>query len=84
MPAATIRCFVNDVGVVVAPGATAVDAVRAFDPVLADRIAAGDGHLTDGRGVALAPSTLLGPGAIIRAVVSARRGARTAEFDALS
>ncbi|MFI5234284.1 MAG: hypothetical protein ACHQXA_01105 [Gemmatimonadales bacterium] len=65
-------------------GTTALDAVRAFDPALAERIAAGEGHLTDGRGIALPPATAIGPGAIIRAVVSARRGARTAEFDALS
>lgn len=77
------RCFVNDRAVTLTPGATALDAVRAFDPALAERVATGEGHLTDGRGIALAPTAPVGPGTIIRAIVSARRGGRTAEFDAL-
>lgn len=82
MPA-DIRCFVNDAGVTVPAGSTMLDAVRAADPLLAGRIAAGEGQLTDGRGVALEGSAPATAGSIIRAIVSARRGARTAEFDAL-
>lgn len=82
--AGEIRCFVNDKGVSVAAGATALDAVRVYDPLVAERIAAGEGHLTDGRGLPLSSSAAVGAGDIIRAVVSARRGGRTAEFDALS
>lgn len=81
--AGEIRCFVNDAGISVAAGSTVLDAVRAADPLLADRIAAGEGQLTDGRGIALAATAPAAVGSIIRAIVSARRGARTAEFDAL-
>jgi hypothetical protein len=77
------RCFVNDTAVSVSAGASAIDAVRAHDAALAVRIEAGEGHLTDGRGLPLAPASPVGPGDIIRAVISARRGGRTAEFDAL-
>lgn len=81
--AAAFRCFVNDAGVAVSTGARALDAVRAHDAALAERIEAGEGHLTDGRGLPLPPESPVGPGDIIRAVISARRGGRTAEFDAL-
>ncbi|MGB7211110.1 MAG: hypothetical protein WBC97_00630 [Gemmatimonadales bacterium] len=77
-----IRCFVNDVGVSVAADATVLDAVRALDPILAQRVLAGEGLMHDGRGLPLTPETPVGPGAIIRAIISARRGACTAEFDA--
>lgn len=77
------RCFVNDTGVAIPAGTCALDAVRAHDTVLAERIEAGEGHLTDGRGLPLPPESPVGPGDIIRAVISARRGGRTAEFDAL-
>ena len=39
--------------------------------------------MTDGRGLPLALEAPVGTGDIIRAVISARRGGRTAEFDAL-
>jgi hypothetical protein len=68
-----IRCFVNDRPVDLPAGATATDAVRAFDPALVARVAAGEAFLTDGRGIALEPGTVLAAGAIIRAAVSARR-----------
>lgn len=78
-----VRCFVNDVPVSVAAGASVLEAIRASDPGLAARIGAGEGQVTDARGLPLAPETPVGPGTIIRAIISARRGARTAEFDAL-
>jgi hypothetical protein len=78
-----VRCYVNDAPVPVPAGASVLDAVRALDAALAARIAAGEGHLTDARGLPLAPEAPAAPGTIIRAVISARRGARTAEFDAL-
>ncbi|HET7024495.1 MAG TPA: hypothetical protein VFI39_04755 [Gemmatimonadales bacterium] len=80
---ALIRCFVNDSGVSVPIGATVLDAIRASDPELARRVVAGEGLVSDGRGLPLPPGNAVGPGDIIRAVVSARRGGRTAEFDAL-
>ncbi|MGH7591114.1 MAG: hypothetical protein ACREOE_00510 [Gemmatimonadales bacterium] len=81
--ATEIRCFVNDSGVSVPAGATVLDAIGALDPELARRVAAGEGLVSDGRGLPLPPETAVGPGDIIRAVISARRGGRTAEFDAL-
>jgi hypothetical protein len=73
MPESVIRCFVNDRPVDLPAGATAADAVRAFDPELADRVVAGEAFLTDGRGIALEGGTVLAAGAILRAAVSARR-----------
>ncbi|MGH7533744.1 MAG: hypothetical protein ACREL4_10670 [Gemmatimonadales bacterium] len=81
--ATELRCFVNDSGVSVSAGATVLDAIRALDPELARRVVAGEGLVSDGRGLPLPPETTVGPGDIIRAVISARRGGRTAEFDAL-
>ena len=74
MPEA-IRVFVNERPVSVPPGAAVLDAVRAFDAVLADRLAAGGAYATDGRGVPVEPAAILGAGAILRVIVPARRGA---------
>lgn len=79
-----IRCFVNESGVEVPPETTVLEAVRLFEPGVAERISAGEGHLTDALGLPLEPGTPVRVGMVIRAVVSARRGGRTAEFDALS
>jgi hypothetical protein len=49
------------------------DAVRAMDPALADTLAAGQAHLTDGRGIRLDPSEPATAGAIVRVVRSARQ-----------
>jgi hypothetical protein len=48
-------------------------AVRAADPGLADRLAAGAAFATDARGIAVAPGDPVTAGAIFRVVVSARR-----------
>jgi hypothetical protein len=69
----SIRVFVNDRPVDVAPGATAVDAVRAADPALADAVAAGVARLTDARGIELSADTPLAAGHILRVVRPARR-----------
>jgi hypothetical protein len=69
----TILAFVNEHPVRVPPGSRAADAVRTFDPALADRVDASQAYLTDGRGIRIEPGTVLSPGDIIRAVVSARR-----------
>ena len=68
-----IPVFVNDHPVSLPPGATAADAVAAFDPALAERLRSGAASLTDGRGLALSPEQPLFPGAIVRVIVSARR-----------
>ncbi|MGE0440414.1 MAG: hypothetical protein AB7S39_07960 [Gemmatimonadales bacterium] len=72
----TIPVFLNDRCLMVAPGTTAVEAVRQEDAALADAVAAGTANLTDGRGIALAPESPLGAGAILRAARSARRPVR--------
>lgn len=65
--------FVNERPVRLPAGADAAAAVAAFDPTLGGRLAAGEAYLTDGRGLPLAADQVLGPGDIIRVVVSARR-----------
>jgi len=70
-----IRVFVNERAVSVAAGATALDAVRALDPALADRLAAGDAALTDGRALPVAPDAPVGQGSILRVVGAGRRPA---------
>ena len=71
----TIRAYVNGRGVDVAAGASAIDAVRAWDNEAADQVMAGDRGLTDSRGLPLDPSAVLAGGSIIRIVSGRRRGA---------
>lgn len=65
--------FVNEQAVRIARGGTALEAVAALDQDLAERLARGGAHLTDGRGIRLAPGDVLSPGAIVRVIISARR-----------
>lgn len=69
----SIRVFVNERPVTVAPGAPALDAARAHDPALADRIASGAAALADARGLPVDPAQPLAAGAILR-VVARRAG----------
>ena len=71
----TIRAYVNGRGVEVPAGASAIDAVRAWDNEAADQVMAGDRALTDSRGLPLDPSAVLAGGSIIRIVSGRRRGA---------
>jgi hypothetical protein len=71
----TIRAYVNGRGVDVPAGASAIDAVRAWDIEAADQVVAGDRALTDSRGLPLDPSAVLSGGSIIRIVSGRRRGA---------
>ena len=68
-----VLVFVNDRPVRVGLGATALDAVTALDSALGEQLAAGAAQLSDGRGIALPPSTTVFAGAILRCGVSARR-----------
>lgn len=70
-----VRAFVNEQAVEVPRGATARDAVVALDPALAARLDGAGAYLTDGRGIRMDPGDALAPGAILRVVISARRGA---------
>lgn len=77
-----IRAYVNGRGVDVPAGASAIDAVRAWDAAAADQVLSGDRALTDSRGLPLEPTSVLVGGSIVR-IVSGRppgrapRGAAT-------
>jgi hypothetical protein len=72
-----IRAYVNGKGVDVNAGATAIDAVRAYDPAVADQVTAGDRALTDSRGLPLEPGAPIVGGTIMRIVSGRRRGTST-------
>ncbi len=62
----TVRAYINERGVSVPPGASALDAVRAFDPAEADALALGTRRLTDSRGLPIAAESAVHGGAIYR------------------
>ena len=68
---AGLRVYVNAAGVTVPAGATALDAVRAQDPTLADAVVAGSRVITDSRGLPIDPAEKAFSGAIYR-LASAR------------
>ena len=76
-----VRVFVNASGVDVPAGATALDAVRAFDD---ERGARGrrevDASITDSRGLPIDPATPMSAGSILRLVAN-RAGTRDAAPD---
>jgi hypothetical protein len=67
-----IRAYVNGRGIDVPAGATALEAVRAADPAVAEAVLSGVRALTDSRGLPIDPSEVLVAGSILR-VVSVRR-----------
>jgi len=69
----TLTVFVNARVVHVPAGATVLDAVRAFDPVEGEALAAGTRGVTDSRGLPAPADALVHGGAIFR-LVSARAG----------
>ena len=74
-----IRAYVNGRGVDVAAGASAIDAVRAWDVAAAEQVVAGERALTDSRGLPLEPSAILTAGSIVRLVSGRRRGGAATE-----
>lgn len=71
-----MRAFVNERGIEVEPGATVADAIRAFDPALAQRIGAGErSRVTDARGIEVPLDGPVHAGDIFRVVISARDSA---------
>lgn len=63
-----IRVYINERGVSVAPGSTALDAVRVLFPAHAEEIAAGTMQLTDSRGLPVGHGVAASGGAIFRVV----------------
>jgi hypothetical protein len=77
-----MRIFVNERPVDAAEGSDALSAVRQFDSALARTVEQGGGYITDGRAIRLSGNEPLSAGAILRVVVSARRGGNPADADA--
>jgi hypothetical protein len=65
-----VRVYVNAEPVDVAPGATALDCVRAWRAAEADAVAAGTRRITDSRGLPVAVSAGVQAGAIMRTVAA--------------
>ncbi|HEX3234341.1 MAG TPA: hypothetical protein VHR41_09085 [Gemmatimonadales bacterium] len=68
-----MRVFVNATPVEIDPGTTVRGAVRAHDPALELRLAAGSAYVTDARAIEVAPDSGLMEGAILRVVSRAPR-----------
>lgn len=62
------RVFVNGVGLDVPSGATALDAVRGWDPSAADAVARGASVITDSRGLPLSADAPIRAGSIFRVI----------------
>jgi hypothetical protein len=73
-----MRVYVNATGLDVPPGATALDAVRAWNPAAADEVALGQRVIADSRGLETSPDSPAHGGAIYR-VLPARRRADAGE-----
>ncbi len=69
-----VRVYVNARPVDAPAAGTALDAVRAFNPDIAQQVALGTHSVTDSRGIPIDASTALTTGAIFR-VVRARTSA---------
>ena len=76
----TLRVYVNSKPVEAPAGGTALDAVRALDPSLAEGVAAGARIVTDSRGLPIDASVSLTQGAIFR-VIHARPASEAQESD---
>lgn len=68
------RVFVNARPVDVPAGSTALDAVRAFDPVLGAGLAEGTRQVTDSRGLPIPADSPVYQGAIFRVLPVRRHG----------
>lgn len=76
-----MRVFVNATALEVEPGTDVQGAVRAHDPDLEAKLAAGAAFVTDARGIELEPGARLAAGEILRVVVSARRTRERSDED---
>jgi hypothetical protein len=74
-----LRVFIDARGVDVPPGATAIDAVEAYDKTLALAVRQGQKILTDSRGLPVDGDTALESGAIFRLISKRDRSAAPTE-----
>ena len=77
-----VRVFVNAAGVDVPPGATALDAVRAWNADAARDVADGARLITDSRGLPIDGATPMSAGSILRLVANRGRDAAAEPDDA--
>ena len=77
-----MRVFVNAAPVEVEAGTDVRGAIRAHDPELEARAAAGTAAVTDARGIAVQLDGTLAAGSILRVIVRARRGDPDPDADA--
>ena len=68
-----MRVYVNSTGLDVPDGATALDAVRAWNPAAADEVAVGERVIADSRGLPASPDSPAHGGAIYRVMPVRRR-----------
>jgi hypothetical protein len=68
-----MRVYVNSIGLDVPDGATALDAVRAWNAAAADEVAVGERMIADSRGLQTSPDTKAHGGAIFRVLAVRRR-----------
>ena len=68
-----MRVYVNSVGLDVPDGATALDAVRAWNEAAADEVAVGERMIADSRGLQTSPDAKVHGGAIFRVLPVRRR-----------
>lgn len=68
-----MRVFVNATGLDVPDGATALDAVRAWNATAADEVALGERVIADSRGLPAEPDSPAHGGAIYRVLPARRR-----------
>lgn len=68
-----MRVYVNSTGLDVPDGATALDAVRAWNPAAADEVAVGERVIADSRGLPASPDSPAHGGAIYRVMPARRR-----------
>ena len=80
MPPESIIVFVNAQRVDVPPRATALDAVRALSPDIAEQIVTGSRQLADARGLPIGADTPVYGGAIFR-VIGGKRGVAASSGD---
>lgn len=71
---AALRVFINGAPLDIEPGTDVRAALRAHDPALEERVAAGAAFVTDGRGIEVGSEHRLAAGSILRVVVRSRRG----------